>query len=36
MFTALPRADWPAATSGKVTAPYTFTRFELLDLIPVE
>ena len=36
MFTDMTLADWQAATSGKVTVPFTFTRFELLDLIPVE
>lgn len=35
-FTDLTLADWQAATVGKITAPFTFTRFELLDVIPVE
>ena len=35
-FTDLTLADWQAAASGKVTAPFTFTRYELLDEIPVE
>ena len=35
-FTDLTLADWQAATVGKVTAPFTFTRYELLDEIPVE
>ena len=26
-------ADWKAATVGSVTAPFTFSRYELLDLI---
>lgn len=36
MFTDLTLADWQAATSGKITAPFTFTRFELLDAIEVQ
>lgn len=35
-FTDLTLADWQAATSGKVTAPFTFTGFRLLDAIPVQ
>ena len=35
-FTDLTLADWQAATSGKVTAPFTFTGFQLLDAIPVQ
>lgn len=35
-FTDLTLADWQAATSGKITAPFTFTGYELLDAIPVE
>lgn len=35
-FTNLTLADWQAATSGKVTAPFTFTRYEPLDTIDVE
>ena len=35
-FTDVVLADWQAATSGKVTAPFTFTRYQLLDAIPVE
>lgn len=35
-FSDLTLADWQAATVGKITAPFTFTRFELLDAIPVE
>lgn len=35
-FTDLTLADWQAATSGKVTAPFTFTRYQLLDEMPVE
>lgn len=34
-FSDVTLADWQAATSGKVTAPFTFTRYELLDAIPV-
>lgn len=29
-------ADWQAATVGTVTVPFTFSRFELLDLIEVQ
>ena len=29
-------ADWKAATVGSVTAPFTFSRYELLDLIEAE
>ena len=36
MFTDLTLADWQAATTGKVTAPFTFSRYELLDAIAVE
>lgn len=32
-FDDLTLADWQAAAIGSVTAPFTFTRFELLDLI---
>ena len=35
-FSDLTLADWQAATVGKITAPFTFTKFELLDAIPVE
>ena len=35
-FSDLTLADWQTAASGKVTAPFTFTRFELLDAIDVE
>lgn len=35
-FTDLTLADWQAATSGKITAPFTFTGYKLLDAIPVE
>ena len=35
-FSDLTLADWQAAAVGKITAPFTFTRFELLDAIPVE
>ena len=34
--TDLTLADWQAAASGKVTAPFTFTGFQLLDAIPVQ
>lgn len=34
-FDDLTLADWAAATAGKITAPFTFTRYELLDLIGV-
>lgn len=36
MFSDLTLADWQAATSGKISAPFTFTRFELLDVIAVQ
>lgn len=36
MFSDLTLADWQAATSGKITAPFTFTRYELLDAIAVQ
>lgn len=36
MFTDLTLADWQAAQSGKITAPFTFTRWEPLDLIEVQ
>lgn len=29
-------ADWQAATVGTVTVPFTFSRYELLDLIEVQ
>lgn len=35
-FDDLTLADWQAATVGKVTAPFTFSRYELLDLIGVQ
>lgn len=35
-FTDLTLADWQAASIGKVTAPFTFTRYELLDVIEVQ
>lgn len=35
-FTDLTLADWQAATSGKVTAPFNFTGFQLLDAIEAE
>ena len=35
MFTDLTIADWQRATTGKVTTPFTFTRWEPLDLIEV-
>lgn len=35
-FTDLTLADWQAATMGKVTVPFTFTRYEYLDMIPVQ
>jgi len=35
-FDDLTLADWTAAATGKVTAPFTFTRFELLDQIDVQ
>lgn len=34
-FDDLTLADWQRAAVGKVTVPFTFTRYELLDLIPV-
>ena len=34
-FDDLTLADWAAAATGKITAPFTFTRYELLDLINV-
>lgn len=36
MFTDLTLADWQAATSGRITAPFTFTRYELLDAMAVQ
>lgn len=33
MFSDLTIADWQRATAGKVTAPFTFTRYEMLDSI---
>ncbi len=35
-FDDLTLADWAAAATGKITAPFTFTRYELLDLIDVQ
>ena len=35
-FTDLTLADWQAATMGRVTVPFTFTRYEYLDMIPVQ
>lgn len=35
MFTDLTLADWQRAAAGKVTAPFTFTRYEMLDSIDV-
>ena len=35
MFSDLTIADWQRATVGKVTAPFTFTRYEMLDSIDV-
>lgn len=35
-FDDLTLADWQAATVGKVTAPFTFSDYELLDLIEAE
>lgn len=35
-FTDLTLLDWQRAAVGKVTAPFTFRSFELLDAIPVE
>lgn len=34
-FDDLTLADWAAAATGKITAPFTFTRYEQLDLINV-
>ena len=34
-FDDLTLADWQAATMGTVTAPFTFSRYELLDTIEV-
>lgn len=34
-FDDLTLADWQAATAGKVTAPFTFTDYEFLDLVEV-
>lgn len=34
-FDDLTLADWQRASMGEITAPFTFTRYELLDLIPV-
>lgn len=35
-FDDLTLADWQAAKEGSVTAPFTFTRYELLDTIEAE
>ena len=35
-FTELTLADWQVATVGKITVPYIFTAYQLLDVIPVE
>ena len=35
-FTDLTLADWEAAKIGRVTAPFTFTRYEFLDMIEVQ
>ena len=35
-FTDLTLADWQVATTGKITAPFTFTRYEFLDMIEVQ
>lgn len=35
-FDDLTLADWRAATVGTVTAAFTFSRYELLDLIEAE
>ncbi len=35
-FDDLTLADWQAATMGTVTAPFTFSRYELLDTIEVQ
>lgn len=34
-FDDLTLADWQRASMGEITAPFTFTRYELLDLIGV-
>lgn len=36
MFTDLTLADWEAAKISRITAPFTFTRWEPLDLIEVQ
>lgn len=35
-FDDLTLADWTRAATGEITAPFTFTRYELLDLIDVQ
>ena len=35
-FDDLTLADWQAATVGTVTTPFTFSRYELLDMIEVQ
>lgn len=35
-FDDLTLADWAAAAVGKVTAPFTFSRYEYLDMIEVQ
>ena len=35
-FDDLTLADWAAASVGTVTAPFTFTRYEFLDMIEVQ
>lgn len=35
-FDDLTLADWQAATVGTVSAPFTFTKFEFLDMIEVQ
>ena len=35
-FDDLTLADWAAATNGTITAPFTFSRYELLDTIEVQ
>lgn len=35
-FDDLTLADWTAAKLGEVTTPFTFTRYELLDIIEVQ
>ena len=35
-FDDLTLADWAAATNGTITAPFTFSRYELLDEIEVQ